>query len=550
MPASAASAGCAGPALTPIGELATDAQRENAPARPLEANVCALFSGSAYADVRALTELRVLRALPVARTFVDHAAVKAAVVAATTALSPGTHERGCRETPGCSKEAAVVVLPTSAVPKGGVEAEAAALGTVFSVCSTSLHNPLAQITPVSFKSQQQLYSSTKSGSGLTDDERDRAACRISDIAGNTKVAFGSVLSPPMVDGVPPKVASTTSRSPQQPFTSSLEWERQAGDAGTGTALSPESKFGTTPGRKRDDDAVVIEEAVVSAVGISPMPSPASLPLTTPLQGSQRAAFRFYSVLERSKDRRRGSHLLSAHSSIGSSAEAGDGWTVVPKAEEAVVDGGLCFHGRDQGTEPRVSATLLQQSVGAAATSNVSSKAERFKAAHKRLSRQRGNREESVAGFLRESSAVSMPASNSSRRELWTGLQLSQSITSLMRRPGHEAGVRHMSSDMCFGTFISSVDSFRSFPEDHQSSFYLGNTSNDRSPSSETRSASPNCSGVRMKHERGKLGNSTRGHTQRKRESHGVDWAVASAASHQLSVNRDHDTPAGDSLEQP
>ncbi|TPP45479.1 hypothetical protein CGC20_31580 [Leishmania donovani] len=43
----------------------------------------------------------------------------------------------------------------------------------------------------------------------------------------------------------------------------------------------------------------------------------------------------------------------------------------------------------------------------------------------------------------------------------------------------------------------------------------------------------------MRRERGKLGSSTRGHSQRKRESRGVDWAVASAASHQLSVIRGH-----------
>ncbi|CAG9573172.1 hypothetical protein LMJF_20_1020 [Leishmania major strain Friedlin] len=567
-PASVASAGRAGPTLTPIGEPATDTQRENPSVRPLEAKVCALFSGSAYADVRgAPTELRVLRALPVARTYVDHAAVKAAVVAATAAApSPGTHERGCKETPGCLKEAAAAALPPFVVPKGGVEAGAATLGASFSVCSTPLPNLPAQIAPMSFKPQQQLYSNTKSGSGSTDGERDGAACRISDVAGTTKVAFGGVSSPLMVGGVPPTVAATASRSPQQQLRSSFEWRRQAGDVGTWTAMSPESEVGATPRHPSDDDAVVIEEAVVPAAGISPMPSPTSLPLPTPQQGSQRAVFRFHSVLQRGEDHRGGSHLLSAHSSVGSSTETGEGWTPVPKEEEAVADGDPCGHGKAQGTELRVPATLPPQSAGAAATSNVSSKAGRFKAAHKRRSRQRGNREESVAGLRRESSAASMLASNSSRGELWTGLQLPRSstldnisftntagqrphsITSLMRRPGHEARMRHMNSDTCFGTFIPSVDSFRSFLEDHQSSFYLGNTTNDRSASSGTQSASPSCSGMRMRYERGKIGSSTRGHSQRKRESHGVDWAVASAASHQLSVNRDHDTPAGESLE--
>lgn len=110
-------------------------------------------------------------------------------------------------------------------------------------------------------------------------------------------------------------------------------------------------------------------------------------------------------------------------------------------------------------------------------------------------------------------------------------------------------MRHINSGMCFGACIPLVDSFRSFLENHQSSFYLGNTTNDRSASSGTHSASPNCSGICMRRERGKLGSSTRGHSQRKRESRGVDWAVASAAAHQLSVIRDHGTPAGESSEQ-
>ncbi|TPP45480.1 hypothetical protein CGC20_31585 [Leishmania donovani] len=429
-PASAASAGCAGPALAPIGEPATDAQRENTSARPLEANVCALFSGSAYADVRASAELHVLRALPVARTSVDQAAVKAAVVAASTPAvpSPGTHERRCKEAPGCSKEAADAALPTSVVPKGGVKAVAATLGAGFSVCSASLYNLSARLAPISLKPQQPFCSNTKSSSGTTGDERDGAACRISDVAGTAKVAFGGLSSPLMVAGVPPKVAATVSRSPQQPFRSSLEWERQAREAGKSTAMAPKSEVAAAPGHQSDDDAVVIEEAVVPAAGISPTPSPTSLPVTTPLQGSQRAVFRFYSVLQRGEDRRCGSHLLSAHSSMGSSAETGEGWTAVPKEEEAAVDGGPCGQGRAQGTESHVSATLPPQSAGATATSSVSSKAERLKAAHKSRSRQRGNREESVAGFLRESSAASMLASNSSRGELWRGLQLPRSST--------------------------------------------------------------------------------------------------------------------------
>ncbi|GET88160.1 hypothetical protein, unknown function [Leishmania tarentolae] len=550
------SAGCADSALTPTDEHATEAQRESARLRPLEANLCALFSGSAYADGRSSAELGVLRVLPVTRTFLHPAAVKAAVAATTTpstfrhSLLPEGPLPGTRPSSGtdgircdvirrCSKEAAVAPLPIFVVPTGNVKAEAWASSTSVSVCSTSLQNPLRQMTPTSSNPQQQQQQhcndnviNTNSSSDSTDGKCDTAACRINDVVDTNKVAYDRASGPRIV----------------------------AGDAGMGTAPSPISEVRTTSDLKNRNDAVIIEKAIVSSVGITSSMSPAPLPPKTTVIGLQKGPFRFYSVLQRNEDHRGRSTLLSLNSSISSSAEAGEGWTAMSNEAEAVVNGSLCSHGRVPGTERHVLRTPLQKSAGAAEAKNASSKSERFKEAHKRCSRQRGHCKEWAGECLRESSLASALTSHTSRKELWTGLQLPRStvagnvsftntagqrlypICSLKRRSGHETGMRHMNSDMCFGTFIPSVDSFRSFLEDHQSSFYLVTATNDRTGASGKQSTSPNYASLYVRHEHSKLGGSSRDNGQGKRESRGIDWDVASTASRQCCVAHDQYAP--------
>ncbi|AIN98011.1 hypothetical protein LPMP_205190 [Leishmania panamensis] len=633
-PALAASVGCSDLALSPIDEQATEAQRESTFARPLEANVNALFSGSAYADVRASTELHVLRALPVARASVDHAAMETAVAAAgapslaalhlslgqnatpcmtrlsacevltadstchtadvpphtqllpvsaaaTAMLMPqgppfgtrsssGTHERGCNGRPCCSTEPAFASLLTPSVPEDGLESGAVASGAAFSACLTSPRNPQAQMTPISLEPLQQLYSGTiskRASRGTAHDERDGGACRIRYSVGATNVAPSHVLNPLIASGAVPKVAAATSRSSQQPLRSSLGWERQAEDAGTVTSMSPEFEVARTPGHKGDSDAVATEKAVVPSVGTNPMQSPAPLPLATPLQGSQRAAFRFHSVIRRSEDHGRSSYFLSAHSPINPSVLAEKRRPDMLKEQDRIVDRGTWGDGGGERTQSRVFTTSLQHSVSAVAAGNVPSRAENLKAGRRPRSRQRRTRE--------------LLTSSSSLREPWTGLQLPRStapgnvsftnatgqtlhsVAFPTCSSGYRASMRRMNSDVYSSMLTSSTNSIHSSREDSQSSFYLDNTTTEQGASSvmqavpsdtavvisaralaplraSEHTASPKDPGIHRKCKRGNSGSSTWSHGQRKRESRSSGRAVSSATSCRCRVTRDHD----------
>ncbi|KAG5480411.1 hypothetical protein LSCM4_06177 [Leishmania orientalis] len=598
-PASATSVGCADRRLTLIGVQTTGAHRENVSARLLEANVCAMFSGSAYADIRDSAEPHVLRALPVARTFIGHAAVESAVISAAASPlaavrllpgragtscvppntqplpvsaaplvpkappadarpSPGTHERGFDERPRRSTETALPSLLASPVTEDSVEADEAGSRAPLSACSASPRDLREQISPMSFESTQLLRSDmiTSSSSDAAIDKRDGAACRtIDDAVGSTRVVLGDVSSPP-------KAAAAARLSSEKRFRSSLAEGRHARDTGAGSAMSRESQVGATPRYRSNDDAVVTEEAVVTAVGIKPIQASAPFsPASPPPPSWKRAAFRFHSVLEGDEGRGRGAHFFSDSPLTTANAEID--LSVVGNGEVSVVVGGICARGESRGAESRLLATLLQQSAGAVSVCNASSRRWSCPATDRYCSPKGQHREPPAVGPRREDNVVDLLTSSSSRRELWTGLQLPHpaaageisfdnapgqtlhSVTSLTRRLGYEAGMRRMNSDACFGTFISSANSIRSSLEDRQPSFYLSNTYKERSASPATqtasaRTASPSNSSMRMRWQLGNRGSSVRGHSEWKRESRSGDGAVSRAASQRCSLSCGHD----------
>ncbi|KAG5502656.1 hypothetical protein JIQ42_05725 [Leishmania sp. Namibia] len=598
-PASATSVSCADRGLTLIGVQTTGAHRVNVSARLLEANVCAMFSGSAYADMRESTELHVLRALPVARTLIGHAAVESAAISAAASPlaavrllprragtscvpphtqplpvsaaplgpkappagarpSPSTHERGFNEHPRRSTETALPSLLAIPVTEDSVEADEAASRAPFSACSASPRDLREQISPMSFESTQLLRSDmiTSSSSDAAVDKRDGAACRTTDDAvGSTRVVLGDVSSPP-------KAAAAARLSSEKRFRSSFMEGRHARGTGACSAMSRESQVGATPSYKSNDDAVAIEEAVVTAAGIKPIQSSVPFsPASPPPPSWQRAAFRFHSVLEGDEGRGRGAHFFS--DSPLTTANAETDLSVVGNGEVSVVVGGICARGEGQGAESRLLATLLQQSVGAVSVCNASSRRWSCPATDRYCSPKGRHREPPAVGPRREDNVVDLLTSSSSRRELWTGLQLphpaaageisfdnaagqtQHSVTSLTRRLGYETGMRRMNSDACFGTFISSVNSIRSSLEDRQPSFYLSNTYKEQSASPATqtasaRTASPSNSSMRMRWQLGNRGSSVRGHSEWKRENRSGDWAVSRAASQRCSLSCGHD----------
>ncbi|KAG5480742.1 hypothetical protein CUR178_05877 [Leishmania enriettii] len=597
-PSSAASVGCADRGSTLIGVQTTGAHRENVSPRLLEANVCAMFSGSAYADIRESAEPHVLRALPVARTFIGHAAVESAIISAaasplaavrllpgragtscvpphTQSLpvsaaslvpkaspagahpSPGTHERGFDERPRRSTKTTLPSLLASPVTKDSVEADEAASRAPLSACSASPRDPREQISPMPFESTQLLRSDmiNSSSDDAVVDKRNGAACRtIDDVVGSTRVVLGDASSLP-------KAAAAARLSSEKPFRSSFAEGKHARDTGAGSAMSQESQVGVTPSNQSNGDAVVIEEAVAAAVGIKPSQSSVPFSPASPPPSCQRAALRFHSVLEGDEDRGRGAHFVS--DSPFTTANAEIDLSVVGNGEVSVVVGGICARGEGRGAESRLLATLLQQSAGAVSVCTASSRRWSCPATDRHCSPKGRHREPPAVGPRREDNVADLLTSVSSRRELWAGLQLPHpatageisfdnapgqtlhSVTSLTRRLGHEASMRRMNSDACFGTFISSVNSIRSSLEDRQPSFSLSNTYKERSASPATqtasaRTASPSNSSMRMRRQLGNRGSSVRGHSEWKRENRSGDWAVSRAASQRCSLSCGHD----------
>ncbi|KAG5480023.1 hypothetical protein LSCM1_06444 [Leishmania martiniquensis] len=601
-PASAASMSCVGRATTLVGEQATEAHRENASALLMEANVCAMFSGSTYAGVREPTELHVLRALPVARTFLGHVAVGVAPLSvavsplATTRTSPGwagascvprsaprqalaadsmcpsvtaaphkqplvpkappagarpspgALERGLNDYPRRSTESALTSLLATLVPGDKVEAVAAGFRAPLSRCSSSLCNLREEDAPMSFESPQPLRSGTISISASSDAANAKRDCA----ADTTTAVLGDVSSPPPpVACVTPKVAATATLPSQRRFQSSLAGEGHAELTATCTAMLPESKGGAVTG---------IEEAVVPALGRKPMQSLAPLSrMLLPPQRWQKAAFRFHSVLQRSEGLERGTPVSSYSPSMGINEERENGFPAVRNVEVSVVAEDYCGRGESQVGEQPILAMSLQQSADAVPVGNAPGRRRSCTATDKQCSHKSQPDKPPPVEPRREDNAVDLLASISSRRELWKGLQLPHptapgdisfdnaagqtlhSVTSLTRRFGYETGMRHMNSDACFGTFISSANSIRSSCEDRPSSFHLGNTNKERSSPPATQAASactasPNISSASMRCERGSRGTSVRGNCHRKRENRGGDWAVSSAASHRCGVS--------------
>ncbi|KAG5506468.1 hypothetical protein JKF63_05971 [Porcisia hertigi] len=625
-----------------IDDHVADAQRESATARPLEANLSAVFNGSAYADVRTPTEFRVLRALPVVQTTIDNTALEAAAIGAATATTlTNWHSVPRRASRSCASRAtASKALPSLAdSSRGGdvdVKPHTQTLATLGDLSpravskslvsakrsSLSIHrrrygeNPLSPseavcISPLTFSipenngcnevladSSASLLAHSVSGtslkrrslgsplqldinlfsnlsSGADRDIHDGTSRRIhKNVVSILKVGSSGVLGRSMASSVVPELVSTFGRStkppppPQQqqqqqpcPSTASV---KHPGDADTRTTMWSKCGVGAVPRRRGEEDATMVEKTVVPAVDKNPSHLLGTCPSMPQRHSMQGGALRFHSVLRRDEGHKRPSCALPPRSSSVSSADTEEEGSGV-SSKTTAANRSIMGHGKKQGAEARALTTLRQTSTGSAAADDACSRKDTFTTAP---SRRNHNQSVSMAGT---ENIFEVPSGSDIRASLWPVLQLPhtnpvgnpslsnitgqtpQSVASRMQRSVFEAGMRRIHSDVCFGTFISVVNSTRSSFDDDQPPSYLRDKLNEGSASPDTlvafsgtamvlsaHAASPTDSKTRMRSERSNSGSNTLGQHHRKRESRCRGWPNSSAAPRGRRANRDDD----------